>query len=136
MFRQGTWRWAATTSAGRVCCRERGMTVAEANAEGLVSFDLLPVVPIGRLTLSRSGQVAGRDVGVTMQRQLISIRPGFNVSGLVFTRRTIMAGDRAGEEILVRYTWMPTGERVLVHVRSGQVLVDLEYLVRATPLVD
>lgn len=124
MFRPGTWRWAAVTTQGRVLSRERGCTVAEAEAEGLSHFLVQPVTQIGRMMLSRSGKVAGRELGLICERKGISLRPGMRLRGITFTRRRLIVGTQVGEEILVRYTWLPTGQRILVHFRPGVILVD------------
>lgn len=126
MFRRGTWQWEAITNGGQIVNRARGYTVAEALAEGLQRFWIQPMVPTIRLVVRRSGATSSHYLGLTHERRRLVIHPMSFVSDLVFTRRTLLLGEQVGEEIFVRYTWLPTGGRVAVHIRPGQALVELE----------
>lgn len=126
MFCRGTWRWEAITLDGQIVNRARGYTVAEALESGLQRFWIQPMAPISQLVIRRSGSTSSRYLGMSYKRRRLVIHPMPMVSDLVFTRRTLMSGEQVGEEIFVRYTWLPTEQRVVIHIRPGQVLVGME----------
>ena len=126
MFRRGTWQWEAITNGGQIVNRARGYTVAEALSDGLQRFWVHPTAPTTRLAVRRSGATSSHYLGLTHERRRIVIHPMSSVSDLVFTRRTLMLGAQVGEEIFVRYTWLPNGTRVVIHIQPGLIVIDAE----------
>jgi len=124
-FPRGTWLWEAVAQKGAVLTRDNDLRVADLEDIGISLFRVKPRGPLAPMTVSRDGPCTGDACGLVITRNIVELYPMENVSGLRFTRRQsgALGGPATDEEILIRYTWIPSGRKVVVHIRPGQVLI-------------
>jgi len=108
-----------------VLSREGGQRVCDLLDVGIGLFRVRPRILVLPISTHWDGSLGGDRAGVDFRRGVLQIGPGKNLRDLRFTRRQsgVLGGSITDEEILVRYTWVPTGAHVKIHIRPSQILV-------------